>query len=119
MFRNSNCGFAIDFIPLDSLDMSVCVKTDKPKVVLEAENLKAEFEGLLVSVYGVLNGVDAGILKLRLNWFLSSEKQNTPPVQEHLDKLESLLTPQSILKQGFHWVLKLRTSESISESCSK
>ena len=66
-------------------------------MVLEAEKLKAEFEGLLLSVYGVLNGVDAGILKLRLNWFVSSEKQNTPPVQEHLDKLESLLTPQSIL----------------------
>ena len=44
-----------------------------------------------------MNGVDTGILKLHLNWFVSAEKQNTPPVQEHLDKLESLLTPQSIL----------------------
>ena len=44
-----------------------------------------------------MNGVDTGILKLHLNWFVSSEKQNTPPVQEHLDKLESVLTPQSIL----------------------
>ena len=77
--------------------MGVCVETDKPNVVLAAEKLKEEFEGLLVSVYGVLNGVDAGILKLRLNWFVSSEKQNTPPVQEYLDKLESLVTPQSIL----------------------
>ena len=77
--------------------MSVCVETDKPNVILAAEKLKEEFEDLLLSVYDVLNGVDTGKLKLRLNWFVSSEKQNTPPVQEHLDKLESLLTPQSIL----------------------
>ena len=88
---------AVDFIPLDSSGINVCVETDKPKVVLEAEKLKAEFEGLLVSVYDVLNGVDTGILKLRLNWFVSSEKQNTPAVQEHLDKLESVLTPQGVL----------------------
>ena len=50
-----------------------------------------------MSVHDALNGVDTSKLKLRLNWFVSSEKQNTPPVQEHLDKLESLLTPQSIL----------------------
>ena len=50
-----------------------------------------------MSVHDTLNGVDTSELKLRLNWFVSSEKQNTPPVQEHLDKLESLLTPQSIL----------------------
>ena len=77
--------------------MSVCVETDKPNVVLAAGKLKEEFEGLLLSVYDILNGVDTGILKLRLNWFVSSEKQNTPPVQEHLDKLESVLTPQGVL----------------------
>ena len=44
-----------------------------------------------------MNGVDTGILKLHLNVFVSSEKQNTPPVQEHLDKLESVLTPQGVL----------------------
>ena len=50
-----------------------------------------------MSVHDALNGVDTSKLKLRLNWFVSSEKQNTPPVQEQLDQLESLLTPQSIL----------------------
>ena len=44
-----------------------------------------------------MNGVDTGILKLRLNWFVSNEKQNTPPVQEYLDKLESVKTPQGVL----------------------
>ena len=44
-----------------------------------------------------MNCVDTSKLKLRLNWFVSSEKQNTPPVQEHLDKLESVLTPQGVL----------------------
>ena len=86
-----------DFIPLDSSDTSVCVETDKPNVVLAAGKLKEEFRDLLFSVYDVLNGVDTGKLKLCLNWFVSSEKENTPPVQEHLDKLESLPTPQGVL----------------------
>ena len=82
-----------DFIALDSSDMSVCVETN---VIKAAEKLKKKFEDLLLSVHDVLNGVDTSKLKLRLNWFVSSEKQNTPPVQEHLDKLESVLTPQGV-----------------------
>ena len=58
--------------------MSVLKQISHANVVLAAGKLKAEFEGLLVSVYKVLNGVDTGELKLHLNWFLSSEKQNTP-----------------------------------------
>ena len=83
-----------DFIALDSSDMSVCVETN---VITAAEKLKKKFEDLLLSVHDALNGVDTSKLKLRLNWFVSSEKQNTPPVQEHLDKLESVLTPQGVL----------------------
>ena len=73
MFINYNCAFRFapslssDFIPLDSSDTSVCVETDKPNVILAAEKLKEEFEGLLLSVHDALNGVDTSKLKLHLN----------------------------------------------------
>ena len=41
---------------------------------------------------------DVRLLKLRLNWFLNSERQNTPDVrQQHFHELQSLSTPDAIL----------------------
>ena len=50
-----------------------------------------------MKIYQSLNEVDVGDLKLRINLFLRSENTITPSVQEYLDQLQSLTTPDGVL----------------------
>ena len=77
--------------------MNISVRSDQTNVVSTAKKHKEEFEDLLLLVYSSLNDIDVGNFRLRLTWSLSSKKQNTPAVQEHLDNLEKLPTAQAVL----------------------
>ena len=50
-----------------------------------------------MKIYQSLHEVDVGDLKLHINLFLRSENTITRPVQELLDRLQSLMTPDSVL----------------------
>ena len=98
---NFNTAFDVeiqtDFLPLDSSDMNISVQSDQSIVVSTAKKLKEEFEDLLLLVKRSVSDIDLDNFILRLNWSLSSEKQNTQAVQEHLDNLEKLPTAKSVL----------------------
>ena len=75
-----------DFKELDTLDP-----------VAEAENLKQQFRVLLMSILQSMGQVDLDILKLRITWYFNSENVIAPEIQEVLDELQLLTTPQRIL----------------------
>ena len=77
--------------------MNISVQSDQANVVSTAKKLKEEFEDLLLLVKRSVSDINLGNFRLRLTWFLSSEKQNTPAVQEHLDILENLPTAPAVL----------------------
>ena len=83
---------------LDMVEVSGRQLTDS-KAVSAAKQLKHDFLKLLETICQSLSGADVGNLKLRINWFLlNSESKITPSVQEHLDKLQSVSTPDGVLK---------------------
>ena len=86
-----------DFVPIDSSDMNISVQSDQANVVSAAKKLKEEFEDLLLLVKRSVSDIDLENFRLRLTWSLSSKKQNTPAVQEHLDNLEKLSTAPAVL----------------------
>ena len=67
------------------------------KAIIEAEWLMEEFECLLSTITKSLEGVDLQNLKLRIHWYLALQRANTSEVKEHLDRLESVETPQGVL----------------------
>ena len=66
-------------------------------IIVEAGNLKQDFEELLVAILDAVRGVDLGNLKIRISWFFSAEQFITADVQAILDQLQSLTTPQNVL----------------------
>ena len=65
----------------------------------KAERLQEEFEDLLAKVALSLNdrGVDVVNLRVRLNWFVNLRDKNPVIIDDHLQKLESITTPEGIL----------------------
>ena len=70
---------------------------DKLNPIVEAGNLKQDFEELLVAILDAVRGVDLDNLKLRISWFFNAEGFITADVQAILDQLQSLTTPQNVL----------------------
>ena len=77
--------------------MNINVHSDQANVVSAAKKLKEEFEDLLLLVKRSVSDIDLDNFRLRLTWSLSSKKQNTQAVQEHLDNLEKLSTAPAVL----------------------
>ena len=77
--------------------MNISVQSDQANVVSAAKKLKEEFEDLLLRVKSSVSDINLGNFRLRLTWSLSSKKQNTPAVREHLDNLEKLSTAPAVL----------------------
>ena len=71
--------------------------SDYNAVVQKAKALKSSFEGLLLFVHSIIGNVNISILKLKFNWYISSELLNTRKVQEHLDNLQKLEAPDAVL----------------------
>ena len=84
----------MSFLTLDVSDIGF---NSKIVAVAEARRLQQEFLDLLDFVYDSLDGVDAGKLKLHINWFLSFDRRNKTAIQEHSDKLELVPTSKGVL----------------------
>ena len=80
-----------------TLDTTTLSSDQLNEAILEAKQLQDHFLELLETIYLSLGGADVGNLKLRINWFLHSEGKITPSVQEHLDQLQSVMTPDGVL----------------------
>ena len=88
----------LSLLSLDkTLDTTTVSSDQLNEAILEAKQLQDHFLELLETIYLSLGGADVGNLKLRINWFLNSEDKITPSVQEHLDKLQSVMTPDGVL----------------------
>ena len=70
---------------------------DQLDPVVEARNLKQEFEKLLVDILNIIQEVDLDDLKLRIAWFFNAENVITPEIQQIVLELQSLTTPQNVL----------------------
>ena len=80
-----------------TLDTTTVSSDQLNEVISEAKQLQDHFSELIMIIYQSLSGVDVGNLKLRINWLLNSEGKITPSVQEHLDNLQSVMTPDGVL----------------------
>ena len=65
--------------------------------IVEAGNLKQDFEELLVAILDAVGGVDLDHLKLRISWFFNTEGFITADVQAILHQLQSLASPRDVL----------------------
>ena len=67
------------------------------ETVEAAKTLRKAFNNLVEFVLPMINELNADVLKLRINTYISDEQQNTREVQKHLDDLEKTSTPSAIL----------------------